>query len=99
MTIDDLERDWRSIYFEDVLSERLYLRDAFDACLGRLGKAGTPFADFLYFAKQTAQGQRIKLLKVGPDGACILLSCSGPGGFQEEEVGWLYYGKPEGRRP
>lgn len=95
MTLDDLERDWRLIFVEDILSERAYLRDFFDACLGRLGKAGTPFAEFLYFAKDTAEGRRIRLIKVGAGDTCILLAGAGPGGFHEEAVGWLLYGKPE----
>jgi len=99
MNTEDLERDWRLIVVEDMLSERAYLRNLFDECLGRLGGAGTPFADYVYFAKSTPAGREVKLLKVGPHDACIVLSGSGPGGFCEEEAGWLYYGKPEGARP
>ena len=100
MTLDDLERDWRSLYLEDDIGDRVYLKIAFDECLGRLGKAGTLFADYLYFCKDTGRGRRITLLKVGPDDACVTLTGAGPGGFQEETVGRLCYCKPDGsRRP
>jgi hypothetical protein len=98
MTLDDLQRDWKQIFIEDFLGEREALRNLFDECLGRLGKAGTPFAEYLYFAKTTAAGRRVRLIKINGGDTCILLSTSGPGGFHEEAVGWLYYGKPEGSR-
>jgi len=95
MTLDELERDWKLVFVEDDLGERAYLRDLFDSCLGRLGKAGTPFAEYLYFAKETREGRQIRLIKIGDRDDCILLTVSGPGGFSEERVGWLGYGKPE----
>jgi len=95
MTLDDLERDWKLIFVEDDLGERACLRELFDACLGRLGKEGTPFAEYLYFAKETREGRQIRMIKVGAGDDCILLTVSGPGGFSEERVGWLGYCKPD----
>lgn len=67
------------------------LRDVYDECLGRIGKQGTLFVDFVYFAKNTPKGRKVELLTVSEGDVCEILDSSGPGGFSSLQIGRFVY--------
>lgn len=87
----DLERDWRRLAVKDDFGGLIPLAEAYDECLGRIGKPGTAFEGFSYFAKDGPGGRQIDCLKVDEDGYCVFLSCSGPGGFYEAPIGQFVF--------
>jgi len=91
MTLDDLIRDWEKIGVHDDFGHTRPLKEAYDECLGRLGKPGTIFEDCAYFAKNTPCGRSIDLFMVGEGDVCECVFASGPGGFSSFQAGRFVY--------
>ena len=88
MTTHDLIRDWRRISLRSLDGVKTPLRELFDACPGRLGRAGTVFVDYAFFLKNKGRGKEITLLRVGHNDVCLKL-VSEQGGFSETPIGFI----------